>query len=191
MGVRYILALVLMIAVMIGWSLFFGKRFAPQPDEPATTETPATPRPSETQSDTTAQETFDGTDASVSPDLWTPVEEAPDDAKVNVQTDNYNIVFNEKLAIAKQWQLNHFPDRTDTDKNPLNLIPEDALNCLALRFGNSQLQLDSLRAAWRADTSEINIAGGQDTQTLTFRTTIEEETTGCKAVHLQSGHLLR
>ena len=175
MGVRYILALVLMIAVMIGWSLFFGKRFAPQPDEPATTETPTTSSPSKTQSDTTAQDTFDETDASVSPDLWTPVEEGPDDAKVNVQTDNYSIVFNEKLAIAKQWQLNHFPDRTDADKNPLNLIPEDALNCLALRFGNSQLQLDSLRAAWRADTSEINVAGGQDPKTLTFRTTIEEK----------------
>ena len=40
MGVRYILALVLMIAVMIGWSLFFGNRFAPQPEEPAPTETP-------------------------------------------------------------------------------------------------------------------------------------------------------
>ena len=52
MGVRYIFALVLMIAVMIGWSLFFGKRFAPQPEDPTTTETPAAPSPSEAQSGT-------------------------------------------------------------------------------------------------------------------------------------------
>ena len=175
MGVRYILALVLMIAVMIGWSLFFGKRFAPQPDEPATTGTPAASSPSETQSDATTHGTFDGADASVNPDLWTPVGESPGDGKVSVRTDNYTIVFNEKLAIAKKWQLNHFPDRTDADKNPLNLIPENALNCLALRFGNSQLQLDSLRARWKADKSEINITNGQEAVTLIFGTTIGEK----------------
>ena len=175
MGARYILALVLMIAVMIGWSLFFGNRFAPQPEEPATTETPAASSPSKIQSETAAQGEFDETDASLDPDLWTPIEESPDDAKVNVQTDNYSIVFNEKLAIAKQWQLNHFPDRTDGNKSPLNLIPEDALACLKLEFGNSQLQLDSIRAKWKADKSEINITNGQETDTLTFRTIIGEK----------------
>ena len=175
MGVRYILALVLMIAVMIGWSMFFGKRFAPQPEEPATTETPATSSPSETDLDTATQGTLDGTDASVTSDLWEPIEESPDDAKINVQTDNYTIVFNEKLAIAKEWRLNYFPDRTDPDKNPLNLIPEDALNCLALRFGNSQIQLDSLRATWKADKSEINTTNGQKTDTLTFGAIIGEK----------------
>ena len=175
MGARYILALVLMIAVMIGWSLFFGNRFAPQPEEPATTETPAASSPSETHSDTATHGTFDETDASLNPDLWTPLEESPDDAKVNVQTDNYSIVFNEKLAIAKQWQLNQFPDRTDADKTPLNLIPDDALGCLKLEFGNSQLQLDSIRAKWKADKSEINITNGQTAETLVFRTQIAEK----------------
>ena len=111
----------------------------------------------------------------MSPDLWTPVEESPDDAKVSVQTDNYTIVFNEKLAIPKRWQLNHFPDRTDADKTPLNLIPEDALNCLALRFGNSQLQLDALRVRWKADKSEVNITNGQNADTLIFRAPIGEK----------------
>ena len=83
--------------------------------------------------------------------------------------------FNEKLAIPKQWQLNQFPDRTDIDKTPLNLIPENALNCLALRFGNSQLQLDSLRARWKADRSEINITNGQNAETLIFRAPIGEK----------------
>ena len=175
MGARYILALVLMIAVMIGWSLFFGNRFAPEPDESATTETPVASSPSETQPAPGTQEILEGTDASINPDLWTSIEENPEDTKVNIQTDNYNIVFNEKFAIAKQWQLNHFPDRSDADKTPLNLIPENALNCLALRFGNSQLQLDSLRAIWKADKAEINIADGQKTETLTFWTIIGEK----------------
>ena len=169
MGARYILALVLMIAVMIAWSLFL----APKPDEiPSTEETPVASDTGETPIDPTMQATSDGTDAPISPDLWTAVEESPDDAMVNVRTDNYNIIFNEKLAIAKQWRLNHFPDRSDPANTPLNLIPENALNCLTLRFANPQLQLDALRATWRADKSEIDITNGQDRETLTFTTTI-------------------
>ena len=60
-------------------------------------------------------------------------------------------------------------------KNRWNLIPEDALSCLALRFANAQLQLDLLNAAWKADTSEIDLTGGQGVETLTFRTIIAEK----------------
>ena len=165
MGARYILALALMIAVMIGWTLLFGNRFSPQQPEPATTEPIA---PTEIQPGERADEPSTST-------LFTPIQDSPDDLKVNVQTDNYNIIFNEKLAIAKRWHLTHFPDRSDADKTPLNLIPENALNCLALRFGNSQLQLDSLRATWKADKSEIHAVNGQEPKTLTFRTTIGEK----------------
>ena len=165
MGARYILALALMIAVMIGWTLLFGNRFSPQQPEPAATEPIA---PTEIQPGERADEPSTST-------LFTPIQDSPDDLKVNVQTDNYNIIFNEKLAIAKRWHLTHFPDRSDADKTPLNLIPENALNCLALRFGNSQLQLDSLRATWKADKSEIHAANGQEPKTLTFRTTIGEK----------------
>ena len=179
MGARYILALVLMIVVMIAWSLFL----APRPDEVPTTdeETPATSNTGGTSStggtpiDPTTQATSDGTAAPLSPDLWTPLEESPDDAMVNVQTDNYSIVFNEKLAVAKQWRLNYFPDRADPTRAPLNLIPEDALSCLSLKFGNDTLQLDALRATWKADKSEINITEGQATETLTFATTIGDK----------------
>lgn len=175
MGSRYILALVLMIAVMIAWSLFFGNRFAPEPDESATTETPAASGTREMQSDPTIQTASDGTEASLDPDLWTPIQESPDDAKINVQTDNYSIVFNEKLAIAKIWELNQFPDRTVEEEIPLNLIPENALRCFKLEFGNSQLQLDAIRASWKADKSEINIANRQEKETLTFWTVIGEK----------------
>ncbi|MYB96437.1 membrane protein insertase YidC [Candidatus Poribacteria bacterium] len=172
MGARYILALVLMIAVMIAWSLFL----APKPNEiPPTEETPVASDTGETPIDPTTQATPDAPDAPISSDLWTAVEESPDDAMVNVRTDNYHIIFNEKLAIAKQWRLSHFPDRSDRANAPLNLIPENALDCLALRFANSQLQLDALRATWRADQSEIDITNGQAKETLTFTTTIGEK----------------
>ena len=187
MGARYIIALVLMIVVMIAWSLFFGNRFAPEPDESATTETPTSSATREMQPDATTQTTSDGAEASLNTDLWTPVQESPDDAKVNVQTDNYNIVFNEKLAIAKIWELNQFPDRTVEEDVPLNLIPENALNCLALRFGNDQLQLDSLRASWKADKSELVLADGHGKETLTFWTIIGERLQVTKQLTFTSG----
>lgn len=175
MGVRYILALVLMIAVMIGWSLFFGNRFAPEPDESATTETVPSSDTRQMQPDDATQPTPDGTEVSVDADLWTPLQESPDDAKVNVHTDRYSVVFNEKLAIAKVWELNQFPDRTVEVAEPLNLIPENALSCLALRFANDQLQLDLLNASWSADKSEIDLTAGAGVETLTFRTIIAEK----------------
>lgn len=175
MGVRYILALVLMIAVMIGWSLFFGNRFAPEPDESATSETAPSSDTRQMQPDDVTQTASDGTEVSVDTDLWTPLQESPDDAKVNVQTDTYSIVFNEKLAIPKFWKLNGFPDRTLDLTEPLNLIPENALNCLALRFANDQLQLDLLNASWKADKSEINLIDEQNIETLTFRTIVAEK----------------
>ena len=180
MSKNYILALVLMVIVIIGWQVashyMLKNSTVPELDEtPTTQEAPTVPGAGEIPIDPTTQATSEGADTPLSPDLWTAVEESPDDTKVNVQTDKYSIVFNEKLAIAKQWQLNDFPDRTDIENTPLNLIPENALNCLALRFANSQLQLDALRATWKADKSEIDITNGQDTATLTFITTIGDK----------------
>ena len=180
MGARYILALVLMVIVIIGWQVashyMLKDRIVPEPGEtPTTQETPTTPGTGEIPIDPTTQATPQGADTPISPDLWTAVEESPEDRKINVQTDNYRIVFNEKLAIAKRWQLSHFPDRSDAENAPLNLIPENALNCLALRFANSQIQLDALRATWTADKSEIDITNGAGPETLTFTTTIGEK----------------
>ena len=174
MGARYILALVLMIAVMVLWSLFL----APKPEQiPPTEKTPVTSDTGETPVDPATQATSDAADAPNAPELWTQIEENPDDAMINVQTDNYRIVFNEKLAIAKQWRLNHFPDRSGAANGPLNLIPENAPNCLELRLGNQLLQndLNHRLATWQADKSEVDITNGQAAETLTFTTTIGEK----------------
>ena len=176
MGARYILALVLMIVVMVAWSLIYGNRFAPQPDESETTQqTPETSDIGEATIEPPTQATPDGATAPISSDPFKQVQESPDDSMVNVQTDNYSIVFNEKLGIVKQWRLKRFPDRSDPTGASLNLIPENALNCLALKFGSPQLALDALRATWKADKSEINITEASGTETLTFTTTIGDK----------------
>ena len=181
MGARYILALVLMVGVMIAWSLIFGNRFVPEQNDPTITE--------QTSPDDTPKETELGVkgEDSTDSDPLMMVQDNPDDPKVHVRTSIYNITFNEKLAVAKRWELVGkndkgnllFADRADiAEEVPLNLIPETALNCLALRFGNPNLQinLDLRRAIWKVDKPQgIQLSATQNQGTLTFTTTINEQ----------------
>ena len=181
MGARYILALVLMVGVMIAWSLIFGNRFVPERPDPGTTEqTPQDDTPKEAELGVKEEDSTDS-------DPLMMVQDSPDDPKVHVKTSIYNVTFNEKLAVAKRWELAKkndegdllFADRSDiTEEVPLNLIPETALNCLALRFGNPNLQinLDLRRAIWKADKPQgIQLSDTQNEGTLTFTTTINEQ----------------
>lgn len=183
MGSRYILALVLMIAVMIAWTLMFGKPkpLTPEQDDPAITE------------QTPPSDTTDGIDLgekeedSIDTNPLMMVQESPDDPMVRVRTSTYDITFNEKLAIAKKWGLIEkkengslrFPDRSDTTEDvPLNLIPETAHDCLELQIGNSYLQneLNLRHALWKVDKPEgIQLSDTQEKGTLTFTTTIGEQ----------------
>ncbi len=177
MGARYILAVVLMLAVMIAWTLIFGNRFAPEQEEiPISEQTP--------QDNTPGGETNEANlDDSGQPITF---QVNPDDPIVNVKTNTYAVTFNEKLAIVNKWDLVEkkengnlrFPDRsTDTTDVPLNLIPETALNCLAMRLGNTDLQydLDLRRAEWTADKKNIELNDTRNQDALTFTTTIKDQ----------------
>ena len=178
MGVRYILALVLMVVVMIAWSLIFSNRFVPEQNDPGILEqTPS--------SDTPDVDPNEMGDDSVDSESPITLQDSPDDPMVHVKTNTYDITFNEKLAIVKKWELVEkkenedlrFPDRSNLSEDlPLNLIPETALNCLALRLGNTNLQLDLLRAIWKADKPQgIQLSDTKEKDTLTFTTTIGEQ----------------
>lgn len=177
MGSRYIIALVLMVVVMIAWSLIFGNRFTPDQNESELSEqTPSngTPdvQPGEIENGiSSTEDSFES-------------QEKPDDPTVHILTNTYDITFNEKLAIAKRWDLVEknqngelrFPDRSTTTKNlALNLIPENALDCLAIRFGNQNLQDDLQRAKWEADKKDIQLQNTEGSETLTFTTTIGKQ----------------
>ena len=86
-----------MVIVIIGWQVashyMIKNRTVPELEEtPTTQETPTAPGAGEIPIDPTTQATPEGIDTPLSPDLWTAIEESPDDTKVNVQTDNYSIV---------------------------------------------------------------------------------------------------
>ena len=173
MGARYILALVLMIAVMIIWSQVYPRFFAPELTEPGISE------------ETPPTDTVEGEEPEINssdPTIPIPItiQDSPDDPKVHVKTSTYNITFNEKWAEAKRWELVEkkengalrFPDRSNNDKDiPLNLIPETAVNCLALSgIVNFNEQNNLKYATWEADKTDIKLSDTQETETLTFTT---------------------
>lgn len=178
MGARYILALVLMIAVMIIWSQVYPRFFAPELTEPGTSEeTPTTDAPEGVETETNSND----------PTIPVPITmpDSPDDPKVHVATSTYNITFNEKWAEAKRWELVEkkesgtlrFPDRSNSGKDiPLNLIPETAVNCLALSgIVNFNEQNNLKYQNWKADKKNIQLSNTQDTETLTFTTEIDQQ----------------
>ena len=178
MGARYILALVLMIAVMIIWSQVYPRFFAPELTEPGISE------------ETPPTDTVEGEEPEINssdPTIPIPItiQDSPDDPKVHVKTSTYNITFNEKWAEAKRWELVEkkengalrFPDRSNNDKDiPLNLIPETAVNCLALSgIVNFNEQNNLKYATWKADKTDIELSDTQETETLTFTTVIDQQ----------------
>ena len=179
MGARYILALVLMIGIMVIWSQIYPRLFAPELTEPGTSE--------QKSDDTTAiPESDNNKEDSPDQDLPITLQDSPNDPTVLVRTKTYEITFNERLAIAKKWELvekkdngeYRFPDRsTAGEPLPINLIPETALNCLALRFGNRNIGLDLLNATWEVDNEQgIDLTDNQKQEdTITFSTKIGEQ----------------
>ena len=178
MGARYILALVLMIAVMIIWSQVYPRFFAPELTEPGISEeTPLTDTPEGEEPEINSNE----------PTIPVPItiQDSPDDPKVHVKTSTYNITFNEKWAEAKRWELVEikengalrFPDRSNNDTDiPLNLIPETAVNCLALSGIVDFNEQNNLKYAnWEADKKNIELSDTQETDTLTFTTVIDQQ----------------
>lgn len=179
MGARYILALVLMIAVMIIWSQIYPRYFAPEMTEPGTSEeTPSTDTPEGGEIE------INSNDPTIPP---IPTQDTPDDPKVRVTTSTYDITFNEKWAEAKSWELiekkengkYRFPDRSNSDKDsPLNLIPETAVNCLGLSGIVNFNELYNLKYAnWdeESDRKHIVLSDTQETETVTFTTEIGQQ----------------
>lgn len=177
MGSRYILAVVLMLAVMIAWTLIFGNRFAPEEEDlPISEQTQ--------QDDTPGIESDEAISDESGQSL--PLQVNPDDPIVKVKSNAFEITFNEKFAIANRWELvqekedGHlrFPDRsTNKTDIPINLIPDTSLNCLSLLLGNAELQndLNLRRSVWRADKKSIVLNDSNDTETLTFTTMVANQ----------------
>ena len=178
MDKRYVLALVLMVAVMFGWSWFYGRKL-PKPTpttEQATKQSreasPLSPDSSSSSSEATV-DTIQSVQIDAPARSRQPVRE---NATVQVETGKYHIIFSVgRFTYAHEWALKEYPDRSGMDESLFNLIPETAQNCLSVHFFNQDLTTDTMDTFWEADKTELILTDQNPQDTLTFSKRIGED----------------
>ena len=173
---RYVLALVLMVAVMFGWSWFYGRKLP----KPAQTTEQATEQlreasPLSPNSSSSSEATVDTTQSAQVESPSRPRKPVRESQTVQVETAKYHIIFSVgRFAYAHEWALKEYPDRSGVDKSLFNLIPETAQNCLSVHFFNEGLTADAMDTFWEADKTRIILTDRDPQDTLTFSKQIGE-----------------
>ena len=169
---RYVLALVLMVAVMFGWSWFYGRKL-PKPEQ--TTEQSREASPLSPDSSFSGEATVDTTQSAqveVPSRSRQPVRE---NQTVHVETGKYHIIFSVgRFAYAHEWAFKEYPDRSVVGESLFNLIPETAQNCLSVHFLNQDLTADAMDTFWETDKTEFILTDQNPQDTLTFSKRIGE-----------------
>ena len=139
---RYVIALVLMVAVMFGWSWFYGRKL-PKPEqttEQATEQAREVAPPSLDSSSSSSESTIDTTQSAQVETPSRPRQPVRESQTVQIETGKYHITFLVgRFAYAHEWALKEYPDRSGADESLFNLIPETAQNCLSIHFFNPGL----------------------------------------------------
>ena len=173
---RYVLALVLMVAVMFGWSWFYGRKLP----KPAQTTEQATEQsrealPLSPNSSSSSEATVDTTQSAQVESPSRPRQPVRESQTVQVETAKYHIIFSVgRFAYAHVWALKEYPDRSGVDKSLFNLIPETAQNCLSVHFFNEGLTADAMDTFWETDKTRIILTDRDPQDTLTFSKQIGE-----------------
>ena len=174
---RYVLALVLMVAVMFGWSWFYGRKL-PKPEQ--TTEqvteqsrkvSPLSPDSPSSSGEVTV-DTVQSAPVEAPSRSRQPVRESE---TVQIETGKHHIIFSVgRFAYAHEWALKEYPDRSGMDESLFNLIPETAQNCLSVHFFNQDLTADAIDTFWETDKTELILTDRNPQDTLTFSKRIGE-----------------
>ena len=169
---RYVLALVLMVAVMFGWSWFYGRKLPkPEPTTEQSRESPLSPD----SSSSSGESTIDTTQSAQVAPPSRPRQPVNESQTVQVETGKYHIIFSVgRFAYAHEWALKEYPDRSVVDQSLFNLIPETAQNCLSVHFFNQSLTVDAMDTFWETDKTELILTDQNLQDTLTFTKQIGE-----------------
>ena len=168
---RYVLALVLMVAVMFGWSWFYGRKL-PKPEQTTeqVTEQSREALPlSPDSSSSSSQSTVDTPQSAQVEPPSRPRQPVRESQTVQIETAKYHILFLVgRFAYAHEWALKEYPDRSGADESLFNLIPETAQNCLSIHFFNPGLTADAIDTFWETDKTDIRLTDQHPQDTLTF-----------------------
>ena len=173
---RYVLALVLMVAVMFGWSWFYGRKL-PEPTQTTeqATEQSREASPFSPDSSSSSEATIDPTQSAQVEEPLRPRQPVRESQTVQVETAKYHIIFSVgRFTYAHEWALKEYPDRSGVGKSLFNLIPETAQNCLSVHFFNQGLTADAMDTFWETDRTGLILTDRNPRDTLTFSKQIGE-----------------
>ena len=170
---RYVLALILMVAVMFGWSWFYGRKL-PKPTQ-TTEQSREAPPLSPDGASSSSEATVDTSQSAQVEPPTRPRHPVRESQTVQVDTGKYYIIFSVgRFAYAHKWMLKEYPDRSGVDESLFNLIPETAQNCLSVHFLNQDLTNDAIDTFWETDKVELVLTDRKPQDTLTFSKQIGE-----------------
>lgn len=157
MDKRYVIALVLMGLVMIGW-IYLQTKIAPpgvrgrRPEQKAAQqEVQPEPQPKVE-----------------SVEISKPPLKEKRGKIVTVETDLYTAKFDTKDATAISWRLKKYHRKHSQTAEPIDLIPFSALYCLEMEFEDPSLQWLAAEETWKVDKNELILTDRNPTDTLTF-----------------------
>ena len=142
MDKRFILAIVLVFGVLFLVPSFLNKIRKPPP-APAPQEAPAEKR--QVEQKTEREEPEETTE---------DIERPPEETIITKETPLYKIEFTTVGARAVSWELKDYPRRYYKDPEgggePVNLIPDTAQKCLAMKFYDPEIQDEIEDMRWTA-----------------------------------------
>jgi YidC/Oxa1 family membrane protein insertase len=160
---RYVIALVLMGLVMLGWIYIQTKIRSPVKERP-----PQQERIQEQEVQPKPQPQIE------SIELSKPPMEEKTGQIVTVETDLYIAKFDTGDATAVSWRLKRYRKKRSQTEELMDLIPFSAMYCLKMEFHDPTLQWLAANATWKADKAEIVLTGQNPVGSLTFTAELGE-----------------
>jgi YidC/Oxa1 family membrane protein insertase len=165
---RFMLASLLCVLVILGWTAYFGPKppaNGPKPNTPATT-TPSTGAGTENQNAVTPE-----TPATVSAATAASVSATADSQERTIVVENelYRVEFSNRGAVVKSWQLKKYKDDSKPQK-PLDVVHAQAAQYeggwpFSLSMNDSQMEKAANTGLYKASSDANSLTAPAD---LTF-----------------------
>jgi YidC/Oxa1 family membrane protein insertase len=163
---RVILAIVLSVAIIMGWQYFFTGGFAPPPKQ--TAEQAAGPAPAaggQAAAITAVPSPAPG--AATAPPAAAPAVPAKPGRDITVRTDLFTAVFSENGAVLKSLTLNRYRESVKKDSPGKEIVTNNPEEGYPLKFSWGDLVGGNL--FYQAETTSLDLRGGTKTATLVMR----------------------
>ncbi len=172
---RVILAFVLSIVVLIGWSFLFGTKTQQTstqstnaPEEGEAAHTTSTPPPTVTPSTTLS-------DVTVTPSAPSAPSSDVEEKEIVIQTPLYRAVFTNVGPTIKSFELKDYKETVDPDSPLIELVTfkEESANFLLINFDSPSVEYDPNRV-FETDQESLNMGPDSPPQDLVFESTLSK-----------------